>query len=74
MLVAERAARRLEVVDSLRKRVAGEVDARLPKPSSARPERRRVRPVRLLRQEVVECLRAEVTSGQSSLDEPSTPR
>ena len=74
-MVAERAAGGLEVVDALGQRVAGEVDAVGREAGS----RRRGTPSayareRLLAEEVAECSSAETTSGQSSRDDPSTPR
>ncbi len=73
-MVAEGAAGRLEVVDFFGDRIAGEVDTVVAEPFGARPVRRGDGAVGLLAEEVRQCSIAELTSGQSSRTEPSTPR
>ena len=68
-LVAERLARCLEVVDALRQRVAGEVDAVRSSAGRRKPgSRPRRRVERLLAEEVGRVRSADSTSGQSSRD------
>lgn len=73
-VVAEGDARRLEIVDPLRQPVAGEIDAVVREPIRAGPKGVGVRAEGLLAQKVGRVLGVDSTSGQSSTDEPSTPR
>ena len=73
-LVTQRLAGRVEVVDALGNRVPGEVDAVVLEAFRAVLYAAASARIAFSVRRPRACSRADVTSGQSSLDEPSTPR